>query len=514
MLANLSHAGFGSWIKARLSLRRLPLWWSHVIFAGTPAVSTPARLVRLWEALLVVGAATLFFIQLDSPLQEPEETLYAEVSRQMLSEDRWLIPVRHGQVFFDKPPLFYWLARGCFQTFGIHDWAVRLVPCAAAFLCVLVTYAWGKRTVGARAAFAGAVILCLSPRFAQMARMVTMNSLLTLWVVAALAAGHLALAGPRLQRRWWLLSAVACGLGFLTKGPVALVLVAGPLLLYQWLDRRGVRTGLRPWLGYVAVVGAVALPWFILLAARDPNFVYYFLWIHHVRRFVAPIDHPQPVWYYVPLLLLGMLPWSLLVPGLVKHVARPRTPDLPQRTGALGMFLLAALWALLFFSASGCKRPSYILPVMPPLALALGCYVDAACSLGRLRPRYGAAAALALFLVLHAAGQWLLPWYADKYSVRGQLAPQVAACSADVPVLCYPHIWDGVSFYLQRNDVRVFRAPQLADMVKALEQERKSLVVVKEDASLTSFLEALPPSLEFVLCRRQHPVAVGWVCRK
>jgi dolichol-phosphate mannosyltransferase len=470
--------------------------------------------VLLGEVLLVLAAGLLSFSQLDCPLQEPEETLYAEIPRQMLAEGRLLVPVRHGQTFYDKPPLVYWLVMGMYQLCGVHDWAARIVSGSAAFLCVLVTYWWGKRTVGPRAAFAGALMLCLSPRWAQMARMVTINSLLTLCVVTALAAAHRALAGPELRRRWWLLSALAAGLGFLAKGPVALVLVAVPVLLYQLLDRRCARVGWRPWAAYLALVALVGLPWFVALAVRDPDFVNYFLWVHHVRRVLAPIDHPQPFWYYGPVLLLGMMPWALLLPGLVKHVAGWKRPNAPQRTGDLGFFLLAGVWSLVFFSAAGCKRPCYILPVMPPLALALGCYLDAAFRLGRLRPAHGVCAAAASFLLLLAAANWLLPWYADKYSVRGRVLPHAAACADGKPVLCYPHIWDGVSYYLQRNDVRVYRPGQLGAMVAALRKQRQSLVVVKEDVSLDRFLAALPGTLEFVPCGRQHPVAVGWVRRR
>jgi 4-amino-4-deoxy-L-arabinose transferase-like glycosyltransferase len=469
--------------------------------------------VRVCEGLLILAAALLFFARLDCPLQEPEETLYAEIPRQMLAEGRLLVPVRHGQDYYDKPPLLYWLVMGSYQLCGVHDWAARLVPGSAAFLCVLVTYWWGKRTAGPRAAFAGALMLCLSPRFAQMARMLTTNALLTFWVLAALAAAHLALAGPAVKPRWWLLSALACGLGFLTKGPVALALVAVPALLYQFLDRRGARAGVRLWVLYGAVVALVALPWFVAVAVRDPSFLPYFLWTHHVRRFVDPIDHPQPVWYYGPILLVGMMPWTLLWPGLVRHLGRRMKEAVPQRTGAVGFFLLAGLWSLAFFSASVCKRPSYVLPVMPPLALALGCYVDGACLLGRLRLAHWAWAAAASFLLLLAAAQFLLPGYADKYSLRGQLVPHAEVC-AGVPVMCYPHRWDGVSYYLQRGDVSVFRAAQLADLVSALRRQRQSLVVVKSDDSLQSFREALPESLEFVQCSCQMPVAVGWVRRR
>src|SRR5262249_25026462 len=161
---------------------------------------------------------------------------------------------------------------------------------------------------GPRAAFAGALILCLSPRWAQLARMVSTNSLLALWVVAALAAAHLAMRkrgshATLIMSRWWLLSGLFCGLGVLHKSPVALMLIVVPTLLYQWFNRRGPRVGWRQWATYFAMVALVALPWYVILAIRDPSFLYYFIWIHHVRRVLDPIDHPQPFWYYGPTLL-------------------------------------------------------------------------------------------------------------------------------------------------------------------------------------------------------------------
>src|SRR5438445_7944275 len=139
---------------------RLSSWWSH-LFPGEPVSSPSSGAVRVCEALLVLAAALVLFSRLDCPLQEPEETLYAEIPRQMLAEDRLLVPVRHGQDYYDKPPLLYWLVMASYSVFGIHDWSARLVSGIAAFLCVLVTYWWAKQTVGARAAFMGALMLCL-----------------------------------------------------------------------------------------------------------------------------------------------------------------------------------------------------------------------------------------------------------------------------------------------------------------------------------------------------------------
>jgi hypothetical protein len=109
----------------------------------------------------------------------------------------------------------------------------------------------------------------------------------------------------------------------------------------------------------------------------------------------------------------------------------------------------------------------------------------------------------------------LLPAYAARYSLRDHLVPQVEVCDPDVPVLCYPHGWDAVSFYLQRGDVRVFRPGQLREMASALEQARRSLVIVKSDRSLGEFLQALPDGMRFEESSRDATVTVGWVrsCR-
>src|SRR5262249_26036781 len=152
-----------------------------------------------------------------------------------------------------KPPLLYWLVMAGYAAFGVHDWAARLVPATAALLVVLVTYLWGRRAAGPRAAVLGALMLCPSARFGYLGRMLAMDGLLCLGVVAALGAGHAALTGARLRRGWWSVSAAACGLAVLTKGPVALVLVAVPLLAYQALDRRACRPSWRPWLAYAAL---------------------------------------------------------------------------------------------------------------------------------------------------------------------------------------------------------------------------------------------------------------------
>src|SRR5262249_19753671 len=155
-----------------------------------------------------------------------------------------------------------------YQLFGVHDWAARLVPLSAGIIVVLTTYCWARWTAGARAAFLCGLMVCLSGKFLYLAGMVGMDSLLCVWVIGGLAWGHAALAlVPRFALPW-MLSAVCCGLGVMTKGPVAAVLVVVPLAAWTLVQKRTGcrrRVSLSAWLVYGGVLLLVASPWYVAL---------------------------------------------------------------------------------------------------------------------------------------------------------------------------------------------------------------------------------------------------------
>lgn len=469
---------------------------------------------RCWPAaLLTAMAALLFYSRLGCQLLEPEEARYAEIPRQMLVEGRFATPVLHGEDYYQKPPLLYWLVMACYQVFGVHDWAARLVPSTSGALVVLLTYWWGRRTMGPAEGFAGGVIACLSARFVYLGGMLGMDSLLCLWVVAALGCAHVALQENR--RSFWILSALACGMGIMTKGPVAAVLVVTPTLAWTWWRRSAqqeaglscppVHGGLESspsasaWLLYIAVALLPAAPWYIAVAFSDPEAAGAFFWLHNLVRYVAPFDHEKPAWFYLPSMAVGMLPWSLLLIPVVRQIARRGFGS----TGQAGYCLLAFGWGLLFFSLSGCKRAGYILPAFPPLALALGAYVVQAYP--ELSMRRCAWCVAGMFGILWVGSMALLPDYHRRFGLRGQVR-QHGDLSSSQPVLCYPRRWDSISFYLQRNsDVLV---------IDGQREPRPGLVFVKRAGALTELLEALPPGWEFVPQGGQGAkVAVGLLRR-
>jgi dolichol-phosphate mannosyltransferase len=417
-------------------------------------------------------------------------------------------------------------------------------------------------------------MLCLSARFVYLERMLTIDGPLCLCVTVALAAAHRALQCPpgRRSALSWLVSAAACGLGLLAKGPVALVVVAPPILAYRWLDPRCPRFGWRGAAAYLAGTLAVAGPWYVALIAQEPRFAGSFFWTHNVVRFVAPFDHQEPFWFHLPLLLLGMLPWTLLLPGLVRFLARRSARTAERRPPALGFCLLAFLWGVAFFSASGCKRATYILPALPPLALALGCYLDVVLLRTNLRPFWAlherrrgslalpaaltavvlglcvaataafvqlitpatglalaggalflaalvvfagravtwATTAAATFAVLLASLHVLLPAYNQQFALRKELRAHAGLAPAPrLTVACYPQRYDSVSYYLPNADVRVYTADQKRQLLRDLSRG-DTLLVVKTNHALKELLDEWPEGVEFVSRGKPGAITVGW----
>jgi 4-amino-4-deoxy-L-arabinose transferase-like glycosyltransferase len=488
----------------------LPVLWSRVLFPGR--VTGPARCRRLSLLLLAVLPALLLYPCLSFYLFDPDEGRYAQIAAEMLARGDGFVPYLQGEPYLDKPPLLYWLVVGSYAVFGVHDWAARLVPALAVHACVLLTYLLGRRRVGERAALWGALALALAPGFMGMGRMLLHDGLLTLWVTLAFFAAWEALAGGRLRWGWWLTAAAACGLGVLTKGPVILLLVGPPLWLHRRLSGGGAPVGRLPLAAFAGVALAVALPWYAGVCLRLPDFARYFLWEHNVVRFLRPFDHKEPVWYYAPVLLLGLLPASLLLPALARfllsgdpRVARRRAPE-------MGQLLLAGGWCFLFFSLSGSKLATYVLPAFPPLALALGVYV--AGSRWR-RSRWTVGAAAVGFLLLALAHHVGMPLVARQRSPLCRADAVLARCAdRSVPVVCFPRPLDSVAFYAGRADFRSYRSKETPQLLEFLRGRRRTVVLFSHFHSLEHLRGLLPPELRMTGALQAGDYALATVERK
>jgi len=318
-------------------------------------------------ALLLALTAALLLFRLGSvPLIGPDGPRYARVAVEMRRSGDLVTPTLAGQPWLEKPPLYYWLAAAAFAVLGETETAARLPSVAAALLLVGGTAFFGARLYGPHAGLHAGFVTATAPLVFVYGRAAAMDMLLAAMVTGAtglFGLRFLGLAGRYAVPAAWGLMALAT----LAKGPLGFLLpgliVAGYILATrQW---RLAREALSP--AGIALFLLVAAPWH-LLVWRDQGraFVDVFLLNHNVQRFTSTIHrHPGPFVYYLPVLLVGLFPWSgLVLSGL--GIARPR------RSPADVFLLLWLVLPLLFFSAAGSKLPGYILPCLAPLALLVG----------------------------------------------------------------------------------------------------------------------------------------------
>ena len=361
--------------------------------------SSPDRSRGEWHLIagLLLAAVLLFFYRLGAPgLMDPDEGRYAEIAREMLLLKDWIIPHLNLLPYLEKPPLVYWLTALSFSAQGLTEWAARLPSALSALGGVLLAYGLGRALWGARAGFFSGMILATCGGYVALGRLLTLDMALTLFLNLGVALGYLALSRERTGLWPWAYLALA--LGVLIKGPVALVL---PVIIWSaWAFCRGrplIRSWLRPW--GVALLAAVSLPWFVLASFRYPDFLRFFIFEQHFARYLtAAMHHNQPFYYYLPVLLAFLLPWSWLLPWALTRERPDRDPD--------RLFLL--IWAgvvLLFFSVSRGKLAPYILPALLPLALLLGRSLEEARGGGR---KISGSPGLLLSLGLWALGGWVL----------------------------------------------------------------------------------------------------------
>jgi 4-amino-4-deoxy-L-arabinose transferase-like glycosyltransferase len=329
-----------------------------------------------WVAWLVLAAAWFATLHV-RPMFDPDEGRYAEIPREMAATGDWLTPRLNGLKYFEKPPLQYWATAAAYSGFGISEWTSRLWTVGLAFACLPMVFGWTRRLYGRNAALAAVVALCVSPYFGIVGHLDLLDAGFSFWLTGAVFAFTLAQTAEvrsREERRWMLIAWVAAALAILSKGIVVGVLTGASLIVYSCIER-----DIRPWKRLHAAVGVplfllVAAPWFIAVSIRNPDFPQFFFIHEHFARFLTNVhQRVEPWWFFLPPLLLGVLPWARGLVGGVVRAWRDAGPT-PQFK-PLRFLLIFAVFTLVFFSASGSKLAPYIQPMFPPLAVVVGVYL-------------------------------------------------------------------------------------------------------------------------------------------
>lgn len=303
-----------------------------------------------------------------------DEGRYSEIPRYMAQSGDWTTPRLNGIKYFEKPPLQYWATAASYRVFGEHNWSARLWPALTGFLGVLLMYFVGARLYGATAGLYTALVLGSSVLYSALAHILTLDMGLAFFLTVALAGILLGLdprADAKMNRRWMHVASAGCALAVLSKGLIGIVLPGAAVVLYVMIKRD---FGLLRKLHLVTaglLFFAITAPWFVAVSLANPEFAWFFFVHEHLQRYTSTIHQRYQPWYFfIPILLAGILPWLVtLIDALFnsrKKLANGRDFD---------PLLFTLLWAgfiFAFFSASGSKLPSYILPIFPALALVIG----------------------------------------------------------------------------------------------------------------------------------------------
>ncbi len=323
-------------------------------------------------ASAVAALSLLWFVLLAGrPLYDPDEGRYAEIPREILSRGDWLIPHLNGLVYLEKPPLQYWLSALSIAAFGPSEFVARLYTGLCGYLSLWLVFAVARRLWGAQAALKAVILTAGSVLFILLGHQLTLDMSLSFWLLLSLASFIFAQteAVHRAGARNWMLGCwAAMALAVLTKGLIGVLIPTATLLIYvllqrDWalLARLQIKWGLPLFL-------AIAAPWFVLASRANVEFLHFFFIREHFQRFLTPIEErSEPWWFFIPVLLVGMLPWATL--GLRSLALDWRAQSPAGELNPVRLLWIWSVFVLLFFSASNAKLIPYILPALPTLAL-------------------------------------------------------------------------------------------------------------------------------------------------
>jgi 4-amino-4-deoxy-L-arabinose transferase-like glycosyltransferase len=270
---------------------------------------TPARTSVLW---LIAVFALLWFGTLEHRrLINPDEGRYAEIPREMVASGDWTTPRLNDIKYFYKPPLQYWATAAAFTLFGEHHWTARLWPALTGFLGVLFTGFATARLFSPLAGLIAGAVLGSSVLWNVIGHANTLDMGVSALLAAAVLALCLAQRDDSVASRRWLDGAWALlALATLSKGLIGLVLPAATVVAYMlWQRDWGLLARLRLLRG-IAILLAITAPWFIAVSIANPEFPHYFFIHEHFERFLTKTHgRYQPAWYFIPILLVGMIPW-------------------------------------------------------------------------------------------------------------------------------------------------------------------------------------------------------------
>lgn len=416
---------------------------------------TPAGWSRRETALFLLAAAWIVLTLGIRPLAMPDEGRYVSAAWEMLVSGNWLFPTLDGLPFFHKPPLYYWITAGSLAVFGLHEWAARLAPVIGALVSAFTLYRFALRQTSPDGARLALLVLVTAPLFYGSAQFASLDMLVAGFIssTTVLAAEAAINVSTGRSYRAPLAAAYACAaLGVLSKGLIGAVLPGLAIVTWLLWSRRPALLLKLLWMPGLALFALIALPWFFAMQERFPDFFHFFFVYQQFQRYArGGFNNPQPFWFYLPVVAVGLLPWTLLImPALRRRTATP-----PGTLSARSLMWISVAVTVGFFSIPASKMIGYVLPAFPPLAFLIAeglvsQWQDESPS--RRRLRWFAVTATLVCLTAVVAAR-----VADEQSNR-RLSQTIAAQRRPGEPVCFlKNQFLDVPFYLRlREPVKVF----------------------------------------------------------
>ena len=408
--------------------------------------------------------AVLWFSSLGvRELIHPDEGRYSEISREMVVTSDFVTPHLNGLKYFEKPPLQYWVTAAAFTIFGQSEFAARLWVGICGFLSLVFIWITARRLWDEQSADYAAISAAGMFWLIALSHVVTLDMGVSFFLLATLCSfmlAHQVNATPS-ENRYWMWAAWASIAGaLLSKGLIGIVIPGAVLVLYSVSTRQWALWKKMQWIPGLLIFLTLGLPWHLLVAQRNPEWAQFYLIHEHFTRFLTTEHHRTGAWYYfVPILLGGLVPWTSLLPAAVSNHWRDKSTGFnPEK-----LLLIWVAFIFVFFSFSGSKLPGYIVPVFPAIALLLGPLLKRM-KVTELRPHVKG---LVVLWIVVALGASLLPHFG----------------SARMPV----EIHTAFARWLMLGAMISFALTAFA--YQALKQGRKMLAVLTLSATSLVFLD-------------------------
>ena len=331
---------------------------------------------------IIVFIFVLLFIYLyginDYGLLSKDEPRYAGCALELMENHNWIIPKFNFQDRFDKPILFYWLIAISYKIFGVNEFASRLPSAISAILLIIFTWYLSVKVLGKTAGFISALILATSVEYIFLGRRAATDMVLCLFFSSSLYSMYLGYFVKEIKMKifWTFSSGIFAGLAILTKGPIAILLPMLILTLFLLLKGKFDIKHLKVYflISFIAIV--VSAPWYIAVH-NDTNgeFTKAFFFTHNLQRFTAVVgEHPGPIWFYFPVLLLGFMPWTFFLLHAILNIYRRF-----MKKSFNKFIFFSLIWVIVvftFFSLCKTKLATYILLLFPPLSFITGYWIN------------------------------------------------------------------------------------------------------------------------------------------